>query len=297
MAFNNIIGNDKNKSLLCNAIENNNILHSYMFYGVEGIGKLLFAKEFSKMIFCEQEHDKPCNKCVKCIQFDSSNNPDFQIIKPDGKVIKIDQIRNMQEKVQEKPMGAQKKVFIIQDAEKMTKEAQNCLLKTLEEPPSYIVIILVVSNESSILNTVKSRCMKIKFENLKNQEIEQYFQKNNIDMDKNLIELCDGSIEKAIMLNDNRELYIRIINIIKNLPNKDFLNILEIAEPIYKEKENILEILDYFNIILYNMYTQNNDIRYLNGINDVEETKKRFIANSNFDMTLDNLFIKLIDKF
>ena len=82
----------------------------------------------------------------------------------------------MQEKVVEKPIISPKKVYIINDAELMTKEAQNCLLKTLEEPPEYVIIILIVSNESKLLNTVKSRCVKIEFSKLTNEEINNYLQ-------------------------------------------------------------------------------------------------------------------------
>ena len=107
-----------------------------------------------------------CNHCKSCVEFDGGNNPDFVYIEPDGKVIKIEQIRELQTKVIEKPVNSNKKVYVINDADLMTKEAQNCLLKTLEEPPEYIVIILIVNNESKVLTTIKSRCMKIYFEKI-----------------------------------------------------------------------------------------------------------------------------------
>ena len=147
MAFENIVGNSPIKYTLNKIVENNNILHGYLFVGIEGIGKQLFAKEFAKMILCTS-NNKPCNQCKSCIEFDGNNNPDFQIMEPDGNSIKIEQIRLMNSKIIEKPITALRKVYIINNAEKMTLDAQNCLLKTLEEPPEYATIILISNNET-----------------------------------------------------------------------------------------------------------------------------------------------------
>lgn len=171
MKFEDLVGNDKVKNMLKNSINENNILHSYMFVGTEGIGKAMFAKTFANMLFCVSDEEKPCGNCKPCIEFLGNNNPDFmQIDAEDGKSIKIEQIRQLQEKVIEKPINSGKKVYIINNSELMTIEAQNCLLKTLEEPPEYVVIILIVSNENKLLTTIKSRCTKIYFESLSNEK-------------------------------------------------------------------------------------------------------------------------------
>lgn len=180
MSFDNIIGNEKTKELLRKSIRQKNIVHSYLFLGIEGIGKNLLAKEFAKMILCESD-EKPCNKCKSCIEFENNNNPDFMLINNDEKVIKIDQIRYMNQKISEKPITSSKKVYIINNSDTMTKEAQNCLLKTLEEPPSYATIILIASNENKLLNTIRSRCIKVNFSKLKYEELQEYINKNNIE--------------------------------------------------------------------------------------------------------------------
>lgn len=195
MSFDNIIGNDKNKFFLNKIVTSNDTVHSYMFEGIDGIGKSIFAREFAKMLLCIGENKTDCRNCKSCIEFENSNNPDCVQIKPDGKVIKIEQIRQMQEKILEKPIVSDKKVYIIDDADLMTKEAQNCLLKTLEEPPKFAIIILVLSNESKILNTIKSRCMKIIFEKLKNEELNKYAVEN---FDKN-------QINQSMIENSNRK--------------------------------------------------------------------------------------------
>ena len=140
--FDEIIGNDRIKNQLKQAVDLNKTSHSYLFLGISGIGKKMIAKEFAKMILCENEK-KYCNQCKSCIEFDSNNNPDFTLIEPDGASIKIDQIRQMQKKIIEAPIISKNKVYIIDDADLMTTEAQNCLLKTLEEPPEFVTIILI----------------------------------------------------------------------------------------------------------------------------------------------------------
>ncbi len=121
--FQRIIGNDKIKNELINSIKLNKYSHSYLFLGKSGIGKKLIAREFAKMILCLNE-EKYCSKCKSCIEFDSNNNPDFQEVVPDGNSIKIEQIREIQKKVAEKPIISNKKVFIIDDADLMTREAR-----------------------------------------------------------------------------------------------------------------------------------------------------------------------------
>ena len=233
--FNNILGNDNIKELLTNAVKNNKASHSYMFVGTEGIGKKLIAKEFAKMILCTDEN-KYCDRCKSCIEFDSNNNPDFRIIDPDGNSLKIEQIREFQNKVAEKPIISNRKVYIINDSDKMTTEAQNCLLKTLEEPPEFVTIILIGSNESAFLDTIKSRCMILRFNKISDEDIVN---------SQIMLEAFQGSIGKAIQLQDKQEEYEQIENVIVNLENRNKIDTLNNAEAIYKAKEEKFEILDY----------------------------------------------------
>ncbi len=189
MAFEQIIGNDDIKNLLENTLKKNNVLHSYLFCGIEGIGKFLFAKEFAKGILCMNNENAPCGLCKSCIEFETYNNPDFHIIDVDKDSIKIDQIRIMNEKIFEKPISSKRKVYVINNSEKMTIAAQNSLLKTLEEPPEYATVILICNQENLLLPTVKSRCTRIDFHNLTNEEIEVYLKNNSIDFSKEILEL------------------------------------------------------------------------------------------------------------
>ena len=294
--FETILGNEKNKQVLQKSIQNNTISHSYMFIGIEGIGKKMIAKEFAKKILClNKTLDNGCN-CKSCIEFDSNNNPDFLVIEPDGNSIKIEEIRNLQKMIQEKPIISNKKVYIIDNAYLMTKEAQNCLLKTLEEPPEYTVIILIGSNENLFLTTIKSRCMILHFDKISNEEMKRYL-KYNLEINQineEMLDMFQGCIGKAINLKDKQEEYKSIYEFIENLGKVDLIELYNYAKPIYKFKEEIFEVLDYINILLLKKAKQ--QYIYADCINIVEETKKRLKQNGNYDMCIDNMIFNLKDK-
>lgn len=310
MSFENLIGNEKIKELLANAIKSNNLLHSYLFTGIDGIGKSLFAKEFAHMILCTSDQTKPCGTCKSCIEFRGNSHPDFLQIEPeDGKTIKIEQIRYLQEKISEKPVTSNKKVYIINECDTMTREAANSLLKTLEEPPSYATIILITANESKLLVTIKSRCTKIAFQPLSEEEIQLYINRNklgeneeintiaNNSMTENMIRQCQGSIGRLLKIQEEKESYAQIEQIIMNLKNEDITQIWRKAEVLYQSKDNILDLLDYMNVVFYEKLLVEKDMRYTKAVSIVEEAKKRIITNSNYDMSIDNLLLKLWEEF
>lgn len=294
--FDEIIGNEKIEEELKRSLEEDKISHSYMFVGIEGIGKQLIAKAFAQMILCTNETEKGCDKCKSCIEFQSQNHPDFLYIEPDGNSIKIEQIRYLQRKIQEKPIISNKKVYIINDADKMTQEAQNCLLKTLEEPPEYSIIILIGSNENAFLNTIKSRCMKLTFQPIASEEIKQYMEKtygmNNIN--ENMLEAFQGSIGKAIALKDKKEEYENIEKMIEKLDKTDMTELMGLGSALYQSKEEINDILEYMNIILLKMAKEN--VKYANCIDIVENTKKRLHQNANYDMCIDNMIFNMWEE-
>ena len=294
--FENIVGNDKIKELLQNSIKNKKVSHSYLFIGQEGIGKKMIAMDFAKAILCLDEKSKYCNVCKSCIEFDSNNNPDFKILEPDGNSIKIEQIRELQSKIIEKPIISSKKVYIINDSDKMTKEAQNCLLKTLEEPPEFATIILIGANESAYLSTIKSRCMILHFENIQDEKLKEILKnKFNQKLDNEmLLKFSQGSISRAINIIENKEIYEKIEEIISNIHKKDIIEIMKMSEIIYKSKEIINDILENINIQL--MELSKKSYVYLECIDIVENTKKRLKMNANYDMCIDNMLLQMKEK-
>lgn len=176
----------------------------------------------------------------------------------------------------------------------MTKEAGNCLLKTLEEPPSFITIILIGSNESMFLNTIKSRCMKINFQKIEDTELKKFLEKQGINLSEKLIKACEGSIEKALRINEKKEQYEEIEKIFGNIENYKLLDVINKLDVIYKNKEDIYETLDYINIILSNSLAKNqNTYRYIEA---VEQTKKNLKQNCNYDMSIDSMLYKIWEE-
>jgi DNA polymerase III, delta' subunit len=296
LCFKNLVGNENNKYILKETITKGNILHSYMFFGTEGIGKKLFALEFAKMILCENQKNSPCEKCKSCIEFDSNNNPDFFFIEPDGNSIKIDQIRNMQKGILEKPIISSKKVYIINNAETMTKEAQNCLLKTLEEPQEYVVIILIVSDENSMLPTIKSRCTKIFFEKISDENLKTYIKEKigDVHFEESMIKLSEGSIGKCIEISKKQEILKKIEDFINNIENMDEVQIINASSYFNENKEDINLILDYIYILIFNKTKElSNKIKYIFAMEKVQNAKEKLSKSNNFDMTIDNMLIEI----
>ena len=291
--FNKIIGNEEIQNLLKQAIKNNRTSHSYLFVGTEGIGKKQIAKEFAKALLC-LNNDKYCNTCKSCIEFDDNNNPDFVILEPDENSIKIEQIREIQRKVVEKPIISNQKVYIIDNSDKMTTEAQNCLLKTLEEPPKYITIILIGTNENAFLSTIKSRCTILRFKDIPQHKIEEYLDTQIYFKDKRILKACGGSIGKALEIKDRQEEYESIHEFIENLAQENIIDIFQKTQILFNSKERIQDILQYINILLLEMAKEN--YKYSECIEIVEDTKKRLQSNANYDMTIDNMLLKMKEK-
>lgn len=291
MSFEGIVGNDKVKELLNKAVLENHIVHSYLFIGIDGIGKKLFAREFARKLLCYNQEET--ENCISCNLWKSNNHPDYYEIEPENGIIKIEQIRNMQETISEKPITSKKKIYVILESDTMTKEAQNCMLKTLEEPPEYAIIILTSTNETKLLNTIKSRCIKIPFEPIQTTQMEQYIKTKQeepvIDL---FIKASEGSIGKYFLMQQNKEMYEQINKLINTIGKQDIITTLNQTEILYKEKENIQEILEYMNIILY----QSKDIKKIHCIAYIEEAKKRILANSNYDMCIDFLLMKMQEE-
>ena len=294
--FSEVLGNEETKKILENSIKTQKISHSYMFIGQTGIGKFMMAKEFAKAVLC-LEKQKPCNKCDACIKFNGNNNPDIQIIdEAEEKSIKTETIKEMIKGVYEKPIASSKKVYIINDSQKMTKEAQNSLLKTLEEPPEYVVIILITENENFLLNTIKSRCTKINFNPLTNKEIikilkEKYEYEEVAD---NILEISGGSVTQAILVQGKEKVFSEIKTVFSNLEKINIIDLLNKKDVLFKDKDSIYEILNYMNVILFNKVKEN--VKYTNCIKIVEETKDRLKKNGNYDMTIDNLLLKIWEE-
>lgn len=286
----NIIGHLEIREKLKRIIIENKIGHAYLFVGKSGIGKKLSAIEFAKSAMCLANIDgKFCGVCEACKTFE--NNADFNIIKPEKNIIKVDEIRNLESEIYLKPTKAKRKFFIIDDADLMNESAQNALLKVLEEPPMYATIILIASNKEKLLGTIKSRVVSINFNSLSDEELIQILGE---DFNRDIISFAKGSVERALALADGN--YINVSNsLVEAFLTKDYLKINKMVEDIKNDKNlkaNIGNVLEAMMLICYkNLKSDVTKFVYL--IDVLNETNKNIGRNANVDLALDNMIIKV----
>ncbi len=168
-----IIGHQQIIEQLQRTVASDRIAGAYLFVGPAGVGKETVAHYFAQLIFCQQDAQPPtvCRTCLACRKVDSGNHPDLQFIRPEGSLLRIGQIRELQKQIIYEPLEASRKVYILTDVERMNAEAENCLLKTLEEPPASSVLILLTSNIQVLLPTTRSRCQILQFHPMPTQEL------------------------------------------------------------------------------------------------------------------------------
>ncbi len=176
-----IIGHQQIVEQLQRTVASDRIAGAYLFVGPTSVGKETVARYFAQLIFCQQDaepgsppvtgKEQVCGTCLACRKVDSGNHPDLQFIRPDGSLLRIGQIRELQRQIIYEPLEASRKVYILTDVERMNAEAENCLLKTLEEPPASSVLILLTSNIEALLPTTRSRSQILQFHPMLTQEL------------------------------------------------------------------------------------------------------------------------------
>ena len=175
--FNGILGLKSIKDHLQKAVIDGHPNHAYIFCGEEGTGRKSVAECFASALCCEADDpkQKPCGKCMACMQTASKTHPDIIHVTHEKSRIGVDDIRNsVLNDISIKPFSSNYKIYLINEAERMTEQAQNALLKTLEEPPAYAVIILITTNTGAFLQTILSRCVTLQFKPLPNKLIAEY---------------------------------------------------------------------------------------------------------------------------
>lgn len=284
----NSIGHKREKLKLEDIIKSNAIGHAYLFVGKKSIGKKIVAIEFAKAIMCDNADDgEPCGHCASCKTFE--NNSDFKLLLPEKDVIKVDMIRDLSREIFMLPTISKRKVFIIDDADSMNEQAQNALLKVLEEPPEYATIILIVSNKEKLLNTIKSRIVEFKFNGLTKEEIEAIVGKKVSD---EAYEFSNGSIEKVLDFSED-ESYEIAKEISNLLLDKDFFKINKKFEEVKADKKlksNLTDVLEKV-MYIYHSRLKKGDLSVVKFIDIVAQALQNLKKNANVDITLDMLEI------
>lgn len=308
MYFEKIRGQRFAKKYLSNSIKSNMISHAYMFEGPSGVGKNTMARDLATTLL-EMEN--------------LLNSPDYIEITPDGNSIKIAQIRKLQSDILVKPYKSYK-IYVIDEAQKMTVEAQNALLKTLEEPPKYAIIILITNNKESLLDTIKSRCEIIKFTPIPLVEVADYLTQTGVDKNRAslLANFSRGSMQKAIELSESEDFHImrdEVQKYVETFLTGSMLDIMDIQSSIEKYKDNITNVLDlivnYFRdimmvkenvdssmiinldrlVFIKNMSTKITYSQLSKIIDIIEETKNKLRSNCNFNISIQVMTLNIYE--
>ena len=249
--FSDVIGHKEILEQLKNALSADRIANSYIFSGPAGVGKEFVAINFAKALNCLSDGEDSCDKCISCRKINDSNHPDVVIIRPEGTRLKISQMRSLQRQGSYRAMEGNCKVYIITEAEKMTAEAANSLLKTLEEPPGVMVLILLTSVYSSLLPTIRSRCQSLKFtlvplDIIRNELVTRFGISES--KAKWVALRSQGMVGKALNLaeEEGEDVDDEISTSLLNLSQKGKASLLDI----FKKAENLGKMQDPFDILL-----------------------------------------------
>lgn len=243
-----LIGNDRVRRNITSMIKNNKIPHAIILEGEEGLGKKTLAEFIAQAFLCGN-NNKPCNTCKSCHLVKVGSHPDLNITVPEGAEIKVDQIRALRNEAYLAPMMCDGRVFIIQSAELMNTNSQNALLKILEEPPQKVCFILLCKNASSLLPTVRSRCVCFTLSPvlLENEGFERVAQllKNSSKDPKSLLVAADGNIGKAITLGSEEGTILSKIagEIMLQASENNKFKILQILQPFAKQRKDVAVII------------------------------------------------------
>ena len=325
MSFRNIVGQKNVTEVLEESIVRDRIGHAYLFYGADGIGKYTVAEAFAKRIMCMNPQDgENCMQCEACVLNKNSTNPDLNIIDvPEGKAsIGVKAIRELQEDVITAPLYSAKKVYIIRHSDKLTVEAQNTLLKTLEEPPIYVVIILLCSNISLMLDTVRSRVHRLDFARYTDGEIRKILELKMLDAadDGGVFVYADGLQGRAISyfqdmeINDIRAELMGVVEKLSSGRASERIKCTKYLSDLKGRKEFVFFTLMSFyrDIAQISRYGRNSRLqnrqqaekiaelaqsigfyRAEDCIEIIDKTWKRLKQNVNYDLAVSNMLIKM----
>jgi DNA polymerase-3 subunit delta' len=246
MSFLDIYGHEKQIVILKQALAQNRVGHSYLFSGIDAAGKKTLALEFAKVVNCEKvdENHDSCGTCPACLKISRNNHPDIFCIEAEGQFIRISAVREIQEQMTFKPMEGRRRVFVIDNADRMNDQAANALLKTLEEPSPANILILVTAKPYTLPSTIISRCRHMRFNPLSSDTVAKYLiERGNIEKQKALLlaGLAGGSIGQALELNKDDVIAYRAdtLELLANTKQSDPLSLLSFASFFGQDKREI----------------------------------------------------------
>ncbi len=255
MAFRQIRGQESALSILRQALTHGHLAHAYLFVGPDGVGKRLTALALAKAMNClaPPEPAEACDQCSSCSKINSSNHADVLVVEPEGDFIKIDQVRDLQRQLRFRPLEGGRRACILDVADRLNEAAANALLKTLEEPPVETHLFLITARPHHLLPTILSRCQWIKFKPLSRAHIAQILQaQSSLSAEQAYFysSLSGGSASRAMSLGDRMDFQKRLgwLQAFGEIFQKSPLEILNLCEKIFKEEEEVQDLLDLWKL-------------------------------------------------
>ena len=320
--FKQIIGHEQIIKHMQNAIRQKKISHAYLLCGESGSGKRLVAEAFAKAVLCEEGGIEACGKCKSCKQAESGNHPDIRVVVREKATLGVKEIREqVTADVQIKPYSSEYKIYLIDEAEKMTEEAQNALLKTIEEPPEYAVFLLMAERQELLLSTVLSRCVLLPFYPVATGKIKQFLMEEKRVPDY----LADcaatfsgGLVGRAVQYAESEaftEQREEVLHLVKYVDEMTMAEVMENVKLFAAKKESAAEYLDmillwYRDVLMYKATKDVNALMFANELEAVaaqagkrsfenlqgivealEQVKQRLKSNVNFETALELLLL------
>ena len=328
VGFNNVIGHEEIIRHLQNAIKTGKISHSYIFAGEPGSGKRLLAGIYAMTLQCEAGGENACGKCESCKRAIGKNHPDIIMVKHEKpNTISIDEIREqVVNDVDIKPYSSSHKIYIIPDAEIMTPQAQNALLKTIEEPPEYAVIMLLTSNIDGLLPTIRSRCVRLDLKVVDDGMVKKYLMEHlhipdyQAEIDASFAHGSIGKAKEAATSQEFADITQKALKILKYADSMEVYELTEAIKNLSSEKQNINDYLDIFqfwfrDVLMFKATREIDNLVFKQEINYIREqasqrsyenlekilealdkTKVRLRANVNTELALELLFLTIREK-
>ena len=323
--FKDIIGHEQIIEHLQNAITMDKVSHAYIINGPDKSGKMMLAEAFAAALQCERGGNEPCMECHSCKQAAGRNQPDILYVRHEKpNTISVDDIRTqLNNDIVIKPYSSKYKVYIIDEAEKMTVQAQNALLKTIEEPPEYAVILFLTNTLDVLLQTVRSRCIIMNLRSVDTKLIQQYLMQK-YQLPDYQARVCaayaQGNVGKAIMMATSehfREMQDFLLRLLKRVDDMEVYEIVAAIHDMTAYKMDIRDLIDlmmvwYRDVLILkatediNQLVYQDEHKYLQkkattssyeGLNNImealEKAKVRLNANVNFDITMEMLLLTI----
>jgi DNA polymerase-3 subunit delta' len=255
VSFDQILGQESAVAILRNALLGGRLAHAYLFLGPEGVGKRLAALTLAKAMNCKSppRAGEACERCPSCAKVNSANHADVILLEPEGEVLKIDQVREMQKRLHYRPLEGGRRACIIDSADSLNEAASNAMLKTLEEPPAETHLFLITSRPHKLLPTILSRCQWVKFKPLSGDHIVRILRTAHSleeEQARFYASLAEGSVGRALALSSRVDFEKRSawLHAFSEIPEKTAEEIFETCERVSKEEEEINDLLELWKL-------------------------------------------------